>query len=702
MRLRWGTAIWGAIAALAVTAVTADPRGEQAARRVESSAQRPKDRIFPEVSERQRRAATLEFVGPKGPVIRLVPGAQGGHELFVDEEIWGPASEEAVQNAWSNLRMARVIREVDASTGSEVGRWGAITLHIGDRSLTLRLGKKAGDGAGVYAQRQSQPNVEVVDGELTALVESPAELWLRRSMLAVEVPQVTRVQWAGAPELSRGADGRWRVQLDPEDERLLSSAAVDLRLARLLHAPLRKRVVRVPAAVQSLRAWLTVVDAQGISHHVMAGAACPGEPHLRLVDRGPGLLGCIDAQMLDLWDFTDEEGVGLVEQKLVPHRFGEWSGVEQREPQALSLRRRPGRWEMALSEQGDRFSVVSESEVYRWYRRLGDISLLPGGAPLTQSQIQAFTPSFRAQLLFDAGQRMELTCGPIQGERMACRRDRGPLYRVSPARVGELALSFDALADRQILEYSVGSVRGVEMIDGTGPSRLRQAAYLDYGEWRLSAPDHPDADGALDQVRLEAFLSTLSDLRAIAWLPDSKQRPQRVIELDFVPGLQAKQGNKIELFSDCAARVVSGDRPGRLARLGSSTCQTLFGSILYADPVASVLRNATRIEVELYGPKRQIRRRSVVATQGPGEGFAAPDLSSQAQARLLARLERWSQRRALGLRSGEPIASPRVARLHLQRHQAPPMTLDIGEDWVHIHGRDWWIQTDRPVQGGKR
>lgn len=701
MSLRVGTLIWVLVAALAVTAVTADPRGEESARRVENAAQRPQDRVFPEFSERQRRSATLEFVGSKGPVIRLVPGAQGGHELFVDQQIWGPASEQAVQNAWSNLRMARVIREVGDSAETEVGRWGAMTLHIGDGSLGLRLGKIAADGAGVYAKRESQAQACVVDGELTALVQSPAELWLRRSMLASEVAQVSRVQWAGASEMSRGADGRWRVRLAADDERLLNSAAVDLRLGRLLHAPLRELVERSPEQVQSLRAWLTVVDAQGISHHVMAGGACPKAPHLRLVDRGPGLLGCIDSQLLEAWDFTQEEGVGLVEQKLIPHRYGAWAGLEQKLPQALSLRRRPGRWEMALEDQTDRYSVVSESEVYRWYRRLGEISLRPGEAGIAANQAQKFEPSFDAQIHFDGGQRVHLRCGALPDGDMACQRDQSPLYRVAPTRLEELGLSFDALADRQILEYPVGSVRGIEIIDGSGEARVRQAAHLDYGEWRLTAPDHPDTDGALDQVRLEALLSALADLRASAWVsPGSEEAPQRVIELDFVPGLESKQGNRIELFEDCSARVVDQGQRGRTARLNADSCQLLFGSILYEDPVSSLLRNATRIEAEIYAPKGQIRRRRLVASQGPGEGWTAPDLSNKAQARLLARLQRWSRRRALALRSGD-TPGPRLARLHVQRDKAPPVTLDLGEGWIQIQGRSWWVQTDTPAKASK-
>lgn len=700
MRLRFGTLAWVAVAVVAVAAVRADPRREQSARNVENAVQRSQDRVFPEFSERQRRAATLEFAGAKGPVIRLVPGAQGGHELFVGEEIWGPASEEAVQNAWSNLRMARVIREVDGATGTEVGRWGAITLHIGDRSLTLRLGKKAADAAGVYAQRDSQPQAKLVEGELTALVQSPAELWLRRSMLAVEVSQVARVQWAGAPELSRGADGRWRVQLDKDDERLLNSAAVDLRLARLLSAPLRKTVPRSPGPVQSLRAWLTVVDANGISHHVMAGGHCPGDPNLRLVERGPGLLGCVDAEMLEGWSYTDQEGVGLLELKLVPHRYGEWAGLEQKLPQELALRRRPGRWEMALVGQEERFSVVSESEVYRWYRRLGEMSLRVSGPEFTPEQIQAFAPSFDAEFQFDGGQRMRIRCAELDGD-PACRRDEGPLFRVDPASIQELGLSFASLADRQILDYPVGSVRGVELVDHQGDQRIRQAAHLDYGEWRLAAPDHPDTDGALDQVRLEELLSTMADLRAEAWLDAPDAMPVRTIALDFVPGLESKQGDRIEIFENCAARVIKQDKPARTARLDAASCRVLLGSLLYEDPVASLLRNATKVEIELYGPARQIRRRRLVASEGPGQGWSTPDLGGKQRARLLSRLGRWKERKFRALRTG-PTPSPRVARLHIQRHQAPPVTLDLGSNWTQIQGQMWWMQSQGAGRSGKR
>lgn len=705
MKLRVGTLIWGAVACVAITVVSADPRRQESARRVKNAVQRPQDRVFPEFSERQRRAATLEFVGAKGPVIRLVPGAQGGHELFVGDEVWGPASEEAVQNAWSNLRMARVIRELDEQAATEVGRWGAITLHIGDSSLTLRLGKQAADASGVYAQRESQSRAQLVDGELTALVQSPPELWLRRSMLGVEVGQVARVQWSGAPEIARGADGRWRVRLSKHEERLLNSSAVDLKLGRLLHAPLREKIERSPEHVQSLRPWLSVVDANGISHHVMAGGACPEHPSLRVIDRGPGLLGCVEASMLEPWTFVSGQGVGLVELKLVPHRYGQWAGLEQTKPQELALRRRPGRWEMAMAKEPERFSVVSEPEVYRWYRRLGEMSLRPAGPPITQELRESFQVTFEAELHFDGGQRMQLRCGELADKEMACQRDLSPLYRMDPSFVEALGLSFDALADRQILNYAVGSVRGIEIKDRQdAPDAVaRQAAHLDYGEWKLSAPEHPDADGALDQVRLEALLSTLADLRASTWLSEPSGEPMRVIELDYVPGLAAKQGHRLELFGDCAVRMVQGpDQVGRTARLDAETCKALFDGILYQDPVASVLRNATKVEVELYGEKDQIQRRRLIASEGPGQGWGAPDLNPKAQASFLATVQRWRQRRLLALRNGVELPSPRLARLHVQRFQAPPVTLDLGKNWVQIQGKRWWMLTDEPASPAKR
>lgn len=705
MKLRLPTIAWLLVAGASVVAVSADPRGRHLTQRPESATQRPQDRVFPEWSERQRRSASLEFVGPKGPVIRLIPGTHGGHELFVDGQIWGPASEEAVQNAWSNLRMARVIRGLGDNTSTEVGRWGAISLHIGDRSLALRLGKSAPDGAGVYAQREGQANAELVDGELMTLVESPAELWLRRAMLAVDVAQVARLEWARASELSRGADGRWRVRLSSQEQRLLNSSAVDLKLARLLHAPLRTLVNRTPTQVRSLRPWITVVDAQGMAQHVMAGGPCPGEPGLRLVDRGPGRLGCIDSELLEPWAFVHEGGVGLLEVKLVPHRYGEWSGVDQSQAQALELRRRPGRWEMAMGQQNDRFSVVSESEVYRWYRRLGELYLDFGQETLTPEEQKAIGLRWQARLHFDGGQSMQLSCGQLvrNEEKLAlCRRDEGPWYFVKGTPIDQLELSFEALADRQILEFSSGSVRAVEIVDGRGTEAVRQAAHLDYGEWKLSQPDHPDASGALDQIRLEALLAALGDLRASAWVEDAPaQKAQRTIELDFVPGLESKQGNKIELFEDCAIRVLREGEPGKTARLDSGRCRELFGGILYDDPLATLLRNASSVEVELFGPGQQIRRRRLIAKDGPGQGWSAIDLSPRQEQRLLARLRYWNQRRSLSLASGRPT-SPIKFRLHIQRESAPPVTVELGEGWAQIQGRSWYFITDKPVRSAKR
>jgi len=61
-------------------------------------------------------------------------------------------------------------------------------------------------------------------------------------------------------------------------------------------------------------------------------------------------------------------------------------------------------------------------------------------------------------------------------------------------------------AERRLMAIDPGEARALEILPGSGEG-VRQSVRLDLGVWRLDAPNHPDGNGALDEVRLETLLA---------------------------------------------------------------------------------------------------------------------------------------------------------------------------------------------------
>ena len=82
----------------------------------------------------------------------------------------------------------------------------------------------------------------------------------------------------------------------------------------------------------------------------------------------------------------------------------------------------------------------------------------------------------------------------------------------------ELAFTKETFADRRLLSFEAGEVRGLELLPGPTSDRVRQSVRLDLGVWRLDAPLHDDTAAALTAV-LRIVLRVCARLRHVRTRP---------------------------------------------------------------------------------------------------------------------------------------------------------------------------------------
>ena len=640
-------------AAVSVVLVHADPWGEGPSPIRMVSTQSAARRLFPNLGERDVAQASVEIARADGRRIRLVPSADGPHQLFVGEVLLGFADEEAVEGLWASLRMATTLRAVPA--GASIGAIrGTLEVVVGEERLILRLADATADRAGIYGVLvHEQETPWVVESELLAILEQEPEGWISRRLLALEPGQAAALRW---PErtIARGADEIWRVTAgDPR--LLLSSAAVDTRLDRLLAARVDPLLPREVLRDDELAPWLTVEDREGRAHAVRVGGECPDRPELRIVDRGPGMLGCVDAGILEPWPLADRDA-GFVEPQLLPHAYGRVTAIELRRPTLRRLRRFGGGW---LLEEGGRSVEVDEGEVYRWYEAVATTPVEIGGGPLTVDVEIAIET--------DSGQGLVVTCG---GE--SCARDEGPSLRLGRPLGADVAFTRETFAERRLMASEPGEARALEILPGSGEG-VRQSVRLDLGVWRLDAPNHPDGNGALDEVRLETLLATLGSARAEAWTEVPAEAPLRTLRVERAPARERASELALELYPECVARV-----PGqpRAARLAGEVCSILAGDLLYDDPLRFWIGRARLVEVERGGERRTLRAGPGGWTE-EGGGEVEPDLAA------------WDAWRARGIRRGTPTGAT-IERLRIHRTTGAVVVAERGEGWLRVAGSEWY------------
>lgn len=616
-------------------------------------------RVFPALAEPELAAATITLARAGEPAIRIAPGDDGMHALWLGERRLGWVDAEALGGLWSSLRMATTLRAVASESALGEPR-GEIAVEVEGRRAAASLRGDASDGVGVYATLED--GAWVVEPELLAALTQPAEGWLSRRLLPLETGDIVHVRM-GSLEIARGEDGLWRV-LDGGPTHLLAESAVGLRLDRIVAAEFEPIVAEAPPPVAEAP-WLVAQDRQGRRFEVRLGAACAGEPGRVAADRGPGLRGCVDAEIAAPWPVEDPEA-GLVEPQLAPYAYGRVLAVQQAAPAERRLRRLGGGW---VIEEGGALVEVAEPEVFRWWSALQGAPVEPSAAP------EGWAPTVDLTVETDSGQRLRLRCGPTAGGQ-ACRRDEGPPLVVTWNEPLELAFTRETFADRRLLSFGSGEVREVEVLPGPGSADVRQSVRLDLGVWRLDAPVHPDAGAALDEVRLEAMLAALQGARAEAWTTTPATAPLRTLRVERTGGAALS----LELYDGCVARVPGQARAAALMR---STCEALADDLLYVDPLRFWLGQARRVELSAGERAASAVRDAEGAWVGSGDPA------------LLAGLAAWEEFRASGLTRGEPRGAAAVtAKIH--RPGAPTISVDVGPivdglpAWARLVGSEWF------------
>lgn len=666
MSLRPAPLTIGLLVAATVSAllVYADPwYGEEGARLVSNkSAAR---RLFPNLGEHDLVQSSLEIQAESGPRIRLVPGPDGRHQLFVDDALLGFADADAVDGLWSSLRMATTLRAVPARANLGAPQ-GTIEVVLGDERLILIVGEKTADGAGLYGTLVHENDAHwVIEAELGAILAQEPEAWLTRRLLPVEPSNATSLAWQERT-LERGEDGLWRVSQG--QAMLLSTAAVETRLDRLFNAEIAPLLPRETVAESELRPWLTVTEFDGRQHPLRLAGECPEHPELRLIDRGPGLLGCIRGDLVDPWPLTDPEA-GFVEPQLIPYAYGRVLAVEQHRPSARRLRRFGGGW--LIEETGEPAVEVAEAEVYRWLTTLAGSAVALDPRPLVAT-VELAVES-------DSGTRMMLRCGEVE-DAWLCQRDEGPTLRLVRAAALEFSFGTQTFADRRLLALEAGDARAVEILPGPGLETVRQSARQDLGVWRLDAPAHPDGNGALDEVRLETLIATFGSLRADAWVDVPRGDLLRTLRVERSPDREQSPALSLDLYSGCVAHV-----PGhaRAARISPESCAILSDDLLFNDPLRYWIGRARTIEAIDGGETTILRQNSGGSWVVDGE---APD---GAKSRWSEELSAWDSWRSASLRGGAPTEPARL-ELQIRRVDGVTVAAQLGPGWLRLKGRDWY------------
>ncbi len=703
-------------AGVSVALVHRDPwRGERPSVPLVSN-QSAARRVFPNLGEQELESARIELnlAAPAGASVRLVPRGDGRHQLYRDETLLGWADPVAVESLWSSLRMATTLRAVDDDSAIGEAK-GSIVVVVGDETLTLELAGETPDGSGYYGRllyEQAEP--WVVEAEVAALITQPPETWLARRLLLAEPAEVTRVAFAERPgegperarayQLARGQDGLWRAQETADGgAALLATGAVEGRLDRLFAAPVETLVPREQVAANTLEPWFEITTARGETQKIALGGACPKGAAGRVVDRGPGMLGCIPGELVERWP-PRAGASGLLESQLIPWAYGRVLAVDMRRPRSQRLSRRGSAWVLDdASAAQPQLRELAEPEVFRWFSEVSAIEVGPGG--------REFTPDVDLVVESDTTQNLRIRCGrapvptpvptptptptpsrgegelpgPAQDGPMMCQRDDGPLLVVRSQRLPSLAFTAETFADRQLTRFGAESVRAVELLPGPALAQAgaRQSVRKDMGVWRLDTPEHPDGSDALDELRLEELLATVSALRADAWAEPAERALERTIRIERTA---ARDGGAIaiELREGC---VVTVSGRARAAQLDPGSCTVLRGDLLYNDPLRDWIGRARTIEwTDLEAPDEPpIRGRRAPV------GDDAWELERGDAEHFERQLEAWSSWRAAGVRGGAPSRALRW-RVRFQLVNGLTVTAEIGAEnsWARVSGVDWY------------
>ncbi len=631
-------------------------------------------RVLPELAGTDARGATVELEAAHGQSVRLVPDG-AGHQVWVDDQVLGPADPEAMAGVWDSLRMATTVRAADEAAESGLGEGGRIVVTPPQAEpRVIVLGRPTADGAGRYGVieggAQGTAGLWVLEQELHVLLEQSPQAWLARRAVVAEPADIIVVR-QGDLVVERGIDDLWRARVGSGEPALLDRMAVQTRLDRLLSARLDPLVEPQPDSDGT--PWITLEGASGADWALRRHGGCPDRPTRVLVSRGPGRWGCVDGAVAEPWPVPGRGGPQagvLLDPHLVPYDYGRVLRVEQSTPSSRVLRRHGGAWRIEQSVDG-RTAVfdVDEPEVFRWFEQLRTAEV-----SLAESTTWPATPDAALTLSTDSTATMALRC--VVGPPMRCRRNDGPVLRVRGA-VPVVDFDVDTFAQRRLVALPSEDVRAVEILPGTDDGAVvRQSAHFDLGVWRLDAPVHPEGDAALDEGRLSGLLGTLGSLRAARWLDAPVGDPLRTLRVERVPRRGEDPVLVVTLHEECVVQV-PGHRP---AVVSEGTCASLAQDLLVNHPLQRAIETARSLELTTGG--------DTVRLQRSGETWVAEDGSpaTAATAWLSAMTEQTAER----LRQGTPGAVTWTLRVLPTRGTA--FDFEGGAGWAGVQGQSWsWV-----------
>lgn|GEM_PF-1958618 len=695
IRPRAGTIVALAVATIAAALAWADPFAKPDDTVMLVNDRSGARRVFPTLVDADPSKATIELQAPGQPLVRIVPAPQGGHQLMRDDTLLGPVAAEGFDGLWSSLRLATATRKTGGRKGLGVGQRGVIRISLPDSHLTLSLGD-ATTGGGVYAAFETDGQPWVVEAELLSLLDQQPLTWLSPRLTAVEPELVTGLAWGDDLVVGRGNDGFWRVRSGAEPA-LLSSEAVDFRLRRLLRAKLDPFIERDAVAAESLRPWLVVTTINGGSQTLLVGGACPGQPDRRLVDRGPGLIGCVPEALFERWPLHDPEAA-MIETRLVPHEYGRIVALELELGADASagrqLIRRGGEWFHTEADAG--LVPVAEEEVRRWYKAVSRLEIaLASAAADADAEVehpgvgeaQPLEPDWTLGVHADSDEILRVACRLAETP-VRCVRDGGPILRVLGEVPRDLAFDLETFADRRLITIGAGEVRALEILPPSNQpihaqraSTVRQSIHADMGVWELDAPAHVDDSGGIDEVRLETILWALRQLRAEVWVETPTGAPLRHISVEVVPASGLRRTVTISLYDDCIVEV-EGHPSAAISR---AQCAALSEDLFFDDPLRFWLERSRSVELaDANGEQRVFLRRR-------DEQFVTDDGRSIDDQTLAGQLAAWIDWRSAGLRAGEPPTALDWS-LDIRREFGPAVQVELGPGWVRLRGADWYYK----------
>jgi hypothetical protein len=163
---------------------------------------------------------TVDVRGPAGQVVATA-GLKGPEEWQLTAPLTAPADREALTGLLEKLRSAK-IKEFVTDTPKNLGEYGLdhptrVTLGMGEEASrttrTLRLGKAVPDKKGIYAQREGDSAVLLVDEDLGRSVPTSAIAFRDKTVFAYDRSKLERAELESPKGKVALAlqDGKWRI-----------------------------------------------------------------------------------------------------------------------------------------------------------------------------------------------------------------------------------------------------------------------------------------------------------------------------------------------------------------------------------------------------------------------------------------------------------------------------------------------------------